>query len=133
MGRRIRRVFRRAGRAVRDVVDVATGGLTNTGKSEEAKLLEEQQRAQEQALREQEEARKREEIRKQEEADYMKKVQAQKDKISQEQQTQQQIAENAGQGGLDASNVGLGDVKVDFGKLLSKEEDEDTLKKALRK
>lgn len=118
MGRALRRVTR----GVRDVIDVATGGLTNTGKSPEERMLEEQRKAQEQALKQQEEARRREELRKKEEAEYNKKVESQKQETT-----------NTVDGTLDQSNVGLGDVKVDFGKLLtSEDEDKDSLKKALK-
>lgn len=120
------RAIRSITRSVRGVVD------SFTGRSQED-LIKEQRKAEEERIRKEEEARKQAEQKKLEEEAYQKQVQAQKDKITQEQLTQQQASENAGTGDLDSSNVGLGDVKVDFGKLMtSAEDDEDKLKKALR-
>lgn len=123
MGRAIRSITR----SVRGVVDSFTG-------RSQADLIKEQRKAEEERIRKEEEARKQAEQKKLEEEAYQKQVQAQKDKITQEQLTQQQASENAGlDGNMDSSNVGLGDVKVDFGKLMSTtEDDEDKLKKALR-
>lgn len=121
MGRRVRRVVRRvtrgARRAIREVtrgVDSITGDILDLDGSKQKEQIEAMRRAEEQAQREAEAKRRAEE-------QYQQDVANAKDKFV------------SGDGlSIDTSGVGLED-SVDFTKKISKSDDEDDLKKILRR
>ena len=115
MGRRIRRFVRRAIRGVTRGVDTITGDILDLDGSKQKEQIEAMRKAEEQVQREAEAKRKAEE-------QYQQDVANAKDKFIQGD-------------GLSADNtgVGLSDVKIDFTKKISNSDDEDDLKKMLRR
>lgn len=111
MGRRVRRVVRRITRGV----DSITGDILDLDGSKQKDQIEAMRKAEEQAQREAEAKRKAEE-------QYQQDVANAKDKFTQGD-------------GLSADNtgVGLSDVEVDFTKKISGSDDEDDLKKMLKR
>lgn len=121
MGRRARRFVRRISRGARSVVrgvtratDFVTGDILDLDGSKQKEQIEAMKKAEEQAQREAEAKRRAEE-------QYQQDVANAKDKFV------------SGDGlSIDTSGVGLED-NVDFTKKISKSDDEDDLKKMLRK
>lgn len=86
--------------------------------------IKEQRKLEEERIAREEKARKDKEAREAAEEQYRKQLESQK---------QAAIESSVTAPGIDETNVGLGDVKIDFGKLMSQQEsDEDKLKKALK-
>lgn len=114
IGRRVRRFFRRATRTVSRGLDLVTGDILDLDGSKQKEQIEAMRKAEEQAQREAESKRRAEE-------QYQQDVANAKDKFV------------SGDGlSVDVSGVGLED-NVDFTKKISKSNDEDDLKKILRK
>lgn len=112
MGRAVRRVIRGVTRAV----DTVTGDILDLDQSKQKDALEKMRKEQE---RQQAEA----ERKAQAEKDYQNKVASEKDKLS---QTEAGMT-------ADTTGVGLQDVQIDFSKTLSQEQEDDDLKKVLRR
>lgn len=112
---RVGRAVRRAVRAVARGVDFVTGDILDLDASKQKEQIEAMQRAEEQAQREAE-------MKKKAEKEYQQKVTSAKDKLNQQNAMQQ-----------DTSGVGLEGLEVDFTKNLQDKDDEDNLRKLLRK
>lgn len=114
MGRRVRRAIRRVVRRVTRVADSVTGDILDLDGSKQKEQIEAMRRAEEQAQREAENKRRAEE-------QYQQNIANAKDKF---------ISGNGIQ--VDTSGVGLSDT-IDFTKKIKDNDDEDDLKKILRK
>lgn len=114
MGRRVSRFIRRVTRGVTRAVDTVTGDILDLDQSKQKEQIEAMRKAEEQAQREDEAKRRAEE-------QYQQDVANAKDKFTQ------------GEGLLvDTSGVGLEDT-VDFTKKITRSDDEDDLKKMLKR
>lgn len=115
MGRRISRVVRRAVRGVTRGLDAVTGDILDLDGSKQKEQIEAMRKAEEQAQREAEAKRRAEQK-------YQQDVAGAKDKFMQDEMISP-----------DSTGVGLGDVQVDFTKKIGNTDDEDDLKKMLRR
>lgn len=115
IGRRISRAVRRVVRGVTRGVDTVTGDILDLDGSKQKEQIEAMRKAEEQSQREAESKKRAEE-------QYQQDVASAKDKLM-----------NKDGLTVDTSGVGLEDVKVDFTKKIHDTDDEDDLKKMLRR
>ena len=111
IGRAVRRAFRGIARGV----DYITGDILDLDQSKQKEKIEAMQRAEEQAQREAE-------MKKKAEADYQQKVSEAKDKLNKMDDLSQ-----------DKTGVGLENLEVDFTKKFKAKDEEDNLRKLLKK
>ena len=115
MGRRVSRVIRRVSRETLRGVDLLTGDILDLDGSKQKEQIE--------AIRKEEEkAEERAEEKKKVENKYQQNVANSKDKFMKEDGLTE-----------DNTGVGLSDVKIDFTKKINKPDDEDNLKKMLKR
>ena len=109
------RAVRRAVRGVTRVIDTVTGDILDLDQSKQKDRIEAMQKAQEKAQKDAEDKKRAEE-------EYQKKVIEAKDQFNQ-----------IDKPNPDFSGIGVSDVEVDFTKGLKPSDDEDSLKKLLKK